>query len=152
LVVSQAPVARLFVAVAVYITVTVYDNRNMVADELTREIRLALWKVHILHHAAERRVYGQWIIEELRRHGYDISPGTLYPLLRRMERLGWLQRVGSAATNALKARQDYTITELGANTLAVLRENIAELHRELQEEAEHTRPQGRRKKTEAPVC
>jgi PadR family transcriptional regulator, regulatory protein PadR len=120
------------------ITTTVYDNRNMVLDGLTREVLLAFWKVHILHHAAERPVYGQWIIDELRRHGYNISPGTLYPLLRRMERLGWLKRVGSAASNGLKARQEYTITEQGSTTLTVLRRNVGELHRELQEQPEQT--------------
>jgi len=58
---------------------------------LIREILFAFRKVHILYHAAERPIYGQWIINELRRHGYEISPGTLYPLLRRMEEQGWLK-------------------------------------------------------------
>ena len=57
----------------------------------TREILLSFWKVHILHHASEEPVHGQWVLTELRRHGYDISPGTLYPLLHRMERHGWLK-------------------------------------------------------------
>ena len=52
---------------------------------------LGFWKVHILHHAAEHPIIGQWALTELRRHGYDISPGTLYPLLKRMERNGWLR-------------------------------------------------------------
>jgi PadR family transcriptional regulator, regulatory protein PadR len=34
-------------------------------------------RIHVLHHAAEGEVYGQWLIEELARHGYRISPGTL---------------------------------------------------------------------------
>src|ERR1044071_7723073 len=59
--------------------------------ELEREILLSFWKVHILHHAGEQPLHGQWMIVELRRHGYEISPGTLYPLLHRMERLGWLR-------------------------------------------------------------
>jgi DNA-binding PadR family transcriptional regulator len=61
------------------------------AKLLTREILLGFWKVHILHHAAEHPVIGQWVLTELRRHGYDISPGTLYPLLKRLERNGWLR-------------------------------------------------------------
>ena len=51
---------------------------------LRREILLAFWKVHILHHAAEGTIYGQGILEELRHHGYSVSPGTIYPLLKRM--------------------------------------------------------------------
>ncbi len=46
------------------------------AKLLTREILLGFWKVHILHHAAERPIIGQWVLTELRHHGYDISPGT----------------------------------------------------------------------------
>lgn len=101
------------------------------AHELTREILLAFWKVHILHHAAERPVYGQWIIGELRRHGYDISPGTLYPLLRRMEALGWLECVNTGDRRSVKARREYALTRKGAEILAALRTSVGELHREL---------------------
>src|SRR5664279_3994785 len=54
-------------------------------DLLTGFIRL-----HILHHAAEREIYGQWMIDELAHHGYRLSPGTLYPMLHAMERNGYL--------------------------------------------------------------
>lgn len=101
------------------------------AHELTREILLAFWKVHILHHAAERPVYGRWIMAELRRHGYDISPGTLYPLLRRMETLGWLECVNTGLPRGLKARRDYQLTRKGVEVLAILRASVCELHREL---------------------
>jgi DNA-binding PadR family transcriptional regulator len=57
-------------------------------DEVDREILLSFWKVHILHHAGVEPIYGQWIIIELRRHGYEISSGTLYPLLQRLVRHG----------------------------------------------------------------
>jgi hypothetical protein len=60
-------------------------------DPVVREFLLAFWKIHILHHAAEQGVYGHWMLEELRRHGYRLSPGTLYPLLARMARRGWLR-------------------------------------------------------------
>lgn len=61
------------------------------AKKVAREILLGFWKVHILHHAAGHPVVGQWMLTELRRHGYEVSPGTLYPLLKRMERNGWLR-------------------------------------------------------------
>ncbi len=35
-----------------------------------------LIRLHILHHAAEEPVFGLGIIEELRRHGYEMSAGT----------------------------------------------------------------------------
>src|SRR5439155_2085830 len=68
-------------------------------------------RLHILHHAAEHEIYGQWIIDELARHGYKLSPGTLYPLLNAMEQRGYLksrkQREGRTA------RKLYRATALG---------------------------------------
>ena len=62
-------------------------------ESFHREILLSFWKIHILHHAEEQGVYGQWMLEELHRHGYRLSPGTLYPLLARMARRGWLRPI-----------------------------------------------------------
>src|SRR5688572_9328707 len=102
------------------------------AKLLTREILLGFWKVHILHHAAEHPVIGQWILTELRHHGYDISPGTLYPLLKRMERNGWLRCEAEAGTGR---RRYYHLTPDGAAVLDILRDNVIELHHEVVEEA-----------------
>jgi PadR family transcriptional regulator, regulatory protein PadR len=101
---------------------------------VTREILLGFWKVHILHHAAEQPVVGQWILTELRRHGYDISPGTLYPLLKRMERNGWL-RCEVEDGSGPHARRYYHLTAGGAAVLDVVRQTVAELHHEVVEEA-----------------
>lgn len=108
-------------------------------DILTREILLSFWKVHILHHAAERPIYGQWIADELRRHGYNISPGTLYPLLKRMETHGWLKCTQSP-DSAAHARKEYRLTKEGARILALIRAQVEGIHREVVEEArEHRR-------------
>ncbi len=48
---------------------------------MLRDFFLGFIKVHILHHAAEAPVYGLSLIEELRGHGYEVSAGTLYPVL-----------------------------------------------------------------------
>lgn len=108
----------------------------MAADDaklLTREILLGFWKVHILHHAAEQPVVGQWILRELRRHGYDISPGTLYPLLKRMERNGWLRCTADTGAGP-RGRRYYHLTPRGAAVLEILREAVGELHHEVIEE------------------
>jgi PadR family transcriptional regulator, regulatory protein PadR len=106
---------------------------------LTREILLGFWKVHILHHAAEHPVVGQWVLSELRRHGYDISPGTLYPLLKRMERNGWL-RCETEAKAGPRGRRYYHLTARGAAVLEVVRETVVELHHEVvEEDAAHAR-------------
>jgi DNA-binding PadR family transcriptional regulator len=110
------------------------DVTSLDAKLLTREILLGFWKVHILHHAAEHPIIGQWVLSELRRHGYDISPGTLYPLLKRLERNGWL-RSEAAVGESKRARRYYHLTKRGAAVLEVLRETIVELHHEVVEEA-----------------
>jgi DNA-binding PadR family transcriptional regulator len=95
-----------------------------------REILLSFWKVHILHHAGEEPIYGQWILTELRRHGYDISPGTLYPLLNRMERLGWLT-CKSDPRGGRRARKDYRLSQEGRKVLTLVQEQLKELHEEV---------------------
>jgi len=97
---------------------------------VNREILLSFWKLHILHHAGAEAVHGQWILTELRRHGYELSPGTLYPLLSRMERLGWLK--GKAvARGGRQARRDFRLTAKGQKVLGLMREQIRELYEEV---------------------
>ena len=95
-----------------------------------REILLSFWKVHILHHAAEGPVVGQWMIRELRRHGYEISPGTIYPLLARLEQHGWL-KCGSNPNRGLKDRKEYSLTKNGRDALAILKNQVEELYCEV---------------------
>ena len=103
-------------------------------NAVNREVLLSFWKVHILHHAGEAPVHGQWVLTELRRHGYEISPGTLYPLLSRMERLGWL-RCKADPDGGRRARKDYRLTSEGRKVLGLIREQIKELHEEVVLEA-----------------
>lgn len=105
-------------------------QKNDETKVLSREILLAFWKVHILHHAAEGPVVGQWMLQELYRHGYAISPGTLYPILKRMEKNGWL-RCEVAADGGPRARREYYLTDKGNEILSQLREHVIELHREV---------------------
>jgi DNA-binding PadR family transcriptional regulator len=105
-------------------------------DPVDREVLLAFWKVHILHHAQEHPIYGLWILNELGRHGYSLSPGTLYPLLARMEQHGWL-RARRAPDGSVKARREYILTGKGARVLARLRHQVAELFHEVVDGAEN---------------
>ena len=102
--------------------------------EVEREILLSFWKVHILYHAEEGLIHGQWIAAELRRHGYEISPGTLYPLLGRLTRRGWLV-CKSNRNEGLRARKDYRLTPKGRKVLQLVREQIKELYDEVIAEA-----------------
>lgn len=94
---------------------------------LEREILRPLWKVHILHHAQEGPIVGHWMLEELREHGYRVSPGTLYPLLARMEKLGWLVRVTNRRKHAPKDARPYRATAAGRRALLEVQERLREL-------------------------
>jgi DNA-binding PadR family transcriptional regulator len=86
-------------------------------------------RLHVLHHAAEGEIYGQWMIEELGHHGYKLSAGTLYPMLHGMERKGYLvsrkERIGRTF------RRVYSATPLGKEALALARIRVRELVREV---------------------
>ena len=110
-------------------------------DPIVREFLLTFWKIHILHHAEEQGVYGHWMLEELHRHGYRLSPGTLYPLLARMARRGWLR---SSEPKGSKDPRVYRITPEGSEVLRRLRTSLAELQHEVTPQA--TAPREKRSK------
>lgn len=81
------------------------------------------------HEAENAAVYGLWLLEELAEHGHRLSPGTLYPILARMERNGWLR--ATTADVPANARKNYRITPRGRRVLAALRADVQELHCEI---------------------
>jgi PadR family transcriptional regulator, regulatory protein PadR len=99
---------------------------------MLRHFFLGFIKIHILHHARKEPVYGLAIIEELRRHGYELSPGTLYPILHSMERDGYLERHNQIVEG--KVRKYYVITDTGRDKLAEAKMKIRELVDELLED------------------
>jgi PadR family transcriptional regulator PadR len=94
-----------------------------------RAFFLGFMQIHILHHAAEEPIYGAAMIAERKRHGYDLSPGTLYPLLHTMEEEGTLSV--STQVREGKVRKYYRTTEQGhrllEETLPKLRELVSEV-------------------------
>lgn len=82
-------------------------------------------RLHVLHHAARHEIYGQWMIDELARHGYRISPGTLYPMLHGMEQRGYL--VSHVERSGRSTRTFYRATEFGLQGLALARARMREL-------------------------
>jgi DNA-binding PadR family transcriptional regulator len=102
-----------------------------VAGSDDHELLSGLIRLHILHHALEEGVYGQWMIGELARHGYRIGPGTLYPMLHGMERKGYLK--SSLHGSGRRARRIYRATAKGRRALAVAHERVRELFGELNE-------------------
>jgi DNA-binding PadR family transcriptional regulator len=89
-------------------------------------------RVHVLHHAAAAPIFGLEMIEELRRHGYGVSAGTLYPLLHSLEAAGLLRARQELVAG--KNRKYYRTTRAGDLLLARLRAQVAELVGEVIEE------------------
>lgn len=85
----------------------------------------------MLHHAAAGPVYGLWLIEELGRHGYALSPGTLYPILRDLADGGYL-RLEKRLVDG-RVRKYYRITAEGRRALRAARTRVAELMAEVLE-------------------
>jgi DNA-binding PadR family transcriptional regulator len=92
----------------------------------------SLIRLHILHHAAHEPIFGTGIMEELARHGYKLSPGTLYPVLHGLERRGYLR--SRVQRNGRSARRLYRATQAGRRALRQGREKVRELFGELFEE------------------
>lgn len=94
-----------------------------------RDLYSGLIKLHILYHASKEPVFGLWLIEELDRHGYKISPGTLYPILHNMEIRGYL--TSHRKLHKGKYRRIYMITEEGLSALKAANSKVRELFKEL---------------------
>jgi DNA-binding PadR family transcriptional regulator len=97
--------------------------------DIFRETFLGFIRVHLLHHAAEERIFGTEMIEELAHHGYDLSPGTLYPILHAMEAAGYL--ASEQELVAGKLRRYYAITPEGLTVLEKLKQKVRELTHEV---------------------
>ena len=88
-----------------------------------------LIRLHILHHAVEGPIFGLGMVEELSRHGYRISPGTLYPLLHGLEKKGYISATERRDGKSL--RKVYRATPLGRKALAAAKTKVREFIREL---------------------
>lgn len=94
-----------------------------------REFQRGAVRLHILHRAAEQEIHGASITKALASHGYEISPGTLYPTLHRLESDGLLKSVQQVVEG--RTRRVYRATDAGKAALAEERRVLAELAREV---------------------
>jgi PadR family transcriptional regulator PadR len=97
-----------------------------------QDIYSGLVRIHILYHACQGPIFGLGMIEELRRHGYRLSAGTLYPLLRGLEMRGYLR--SRQVRSGRSIRRVYRATSAGRKALALVREKVKELVGELLED------------------
>lgn len=99
--------------------------------KIIRRFFLGFINIHILYHAKNEPFYGAWMIEELETHGYEISPGTLYPILHGLEREGLLKSEERNVEG--KIRKYYSATPRGEKILDEARKRAYELFKEINE-------------------
>jgi len=99
---------------------------------IDREFFLGFVKIHILYHASKEPIFGVEITHELARHGYSLSPGTLYPTLHRLEKDGYLESNSKVVKG--RVRRYYQATAKGRMILEQSRQKIRELVTEVMEE------------------
>jgi PadR family transcriptional regulator, regulatory protein PadR len=105
-----------------------------------QELLKGLIRLHILHHASKAEFYGQWMIHELARHGYTLSPGTLYPMLHGLERRGYLK--SKAVRSGRTFRRVYRATAQGRDADKLAKVQVRELIGELQRSKRPIAPEG----------
>src|SRR3974390_2418287 len=95
-----------------------------------QDLLSGLIRLHVLHHASQAGFYGQWMIHELARHGYTLSPGPLYPMLHSLERRGYLKSKNERFGRTF--RRVYSATALGREANKICKTQVRELIGELQ--------------------
>lgn len=102
------------------------------SDIINRNFFLGFIRLHILFHASQEAVFGLDLIRELSRHGYSLSPGTLYPILHGLERDGFLQAEKQVVRG--KVRKYYVATEAGKVVLTESLLKVKELMNEVNDQ------------------
>jgi DNA-binding PadR family transcriptional regulator len=97
-----------------------------------RDLYAGLIRLHVLHHAAKEPIYGLAMIEELGRHGYKLSAGTLYPILHGLEDKGYLRSFSERTGRS--SRRRYRATARGKRALSDAKEKVRELFGEMFED------------------
>jgi PadR family transcriptional regulator, regulatory protein PadR len=105
------------------------SERQNVSDLLTKMFLGGFVRMHVLYHAVKEPFFGVEMMEELRRHGYLVGPGTLYPMLHQLEEVGYL--VSQAEIVAGKTRRYYRATPEGAAALEATKAKLRELVKEV---------------------
>jgi DNA-binding PadR family transcriptional regulator len=100
-----------------------------VSDLLTGMFFGGFVRMHILYHATREDIFGVEMMEELGRHGYDVGPGTLYPMLHQLEEVGYLTSHAEIVNG--KQRKYYRATPEGAEALLQAKAKLRELIKEV---------------------
>lgn len=99
------------------------------SDLLTKMFFGGFVRMHILYHATKEDIFGVEMMEELARHGYDVGPGTIYPMLQKLVEVGYL--TSHSEVVAGKTRKYYRATPEGAAALEATKAKLRELVKEV---------------------
>lgn len=92
-------------------------ERDEILNSLILELRRGTIVLSVLSLLDEPQ-YGYHLVQKLEEKGVTVDPGTLYPLLRRLEKQGLLE----SSWNTLEARprKYYVLSVLGKDTYTAL--------------------------------
>ncbi|MFC5405124.1 PadR family transcriptional regulator [Cohnella soli] len=92
-------------------------NINELTSGLLSELRRGTIVIGVLSQLSEPQ-YGYSLVSLMEEKGIDVDPGTLYPLLRRLEKQGLLESRWD--TNESRPRKYYLLSPLGKKVYAEL--------------------------------
>ncbi len=98
-------------------------------NDVLRHLFLGFIRLHILYHTAKESICGVELMEELEHHGYDVGPGTLYPMLHQMQTAGLIRSTDQVVNG--KRRKNFWATSAGKKLLAEARAKLRELASEV---------------------
>jgi PadR family transcriptional regulator PadR len=99
------------------------------ADDVLRHLFLGFIRLHVLYHAAKEPICGSELMEELGEHGYEVGPGTIYPVLHQMQRAGLI--AAQEVVVGGKRRKNFCATAAGRRLLRQARRKLQELASEV---------------------
>ncbi|SHF70439.1 PadR family transcriptional regulator [Ornithinibacillus halophilus] len=83
-------------------------------DKIMHELRRGTITIGVLSQLNDPQ-YGYSLVTELKAKGIQVEPGTLYPLLRRLEKQGLLESIWD--TNESRPRKYYVLSSLGKEVI-----------------------------------
>jgi len=96
-----------------------------VKQQMMHSFWQGILKFFVLHQAAQSPVYGGRLKKQLQDWDYDISPGSLYPMLHTLEKAMLLKSRVKIFKG--RARKYYDITDEGRALLAEVQEKLADV-------------------------
>ncbi len=110
-------------------------------DDVLRHLYLGFIRLHVLYHADKEPICGVELMDELRHHGYDVGPGTIYPMLSQFESAGILNSTEQVVGG--KRRKNFRATAAGRKLLKEARAKLLELASEVLEDKDARKNRGK---------